>query len=138
MPGSVKLIPEAIERWPLLLEQEVSADLVTGAYATLAGEPGHFGIVDDPAGILTSGSRRELAERLDRWARTRSREASLGAEVMLRRLPAPSPLPWSTVARSGPALPGRFVASASPWRRSRPPETQIHSSRPTSTASLKT
>jgi hypothetical protein len=82
-----------------VMASEVEPDKVASAFAKLAIEPGRYGVVDDPGRILAATSRQELANELDRWARRRSIEAKLSADV-LRRLPTPMPAdqPWATVA----------------------------------------
>jgi hypothetical protein len=94
-----KMLLEAEKLQYDVMAREVEPDKVASAFAKLATEPGRYGLVEDPSGLLATGSREELATELDRWARSRSIEAKLGAEV-LRRLPTPTPAeqPWMMVA----------------------------------------
>jgi hypothetical protein len=94
-----KMIIEAEKLGRVVMASEVEPDKVASAFARMAAEPGRHGLVEDPSRLLAARSREELAKELDRWARSRSIEARLGAEL-LGRLPTPTPgdEPWMMVA----------------------------------------
>jgi hypothetical protein len=97
--ADAEMMLEAEQRRHDVMARDVEPDKVASAFAKLAVESGHYGILDDPGSLLAAGSRQELSAALDRWARNRSIEATLSAEI-LRRLPTPTPTdePWRTVA----------------------------------------
>jgi hypothetical protein len=96
--ASTKMISKARASWPSVMHREVEPDIIAATFARLAGEAGRYGLVDDPAHLLSSGSRQRLASQLDDWARSRRIEAKLGADL-IRRLPVPSAEepPWVLV-----------------------------------------
>lgn len=78
--------------------QEVVAEWLLGAYTELAMQPRRYALLDDPSGLLSKVDRLEAAGKFDDWARARSVEASLSANI-LRKLPSPRhEEPWDVVA----------------------------------------
>lgn len=80
------------------VHDEVIGEWLLGAFTQQASLPRKYALLDDPAGLLSSTQRATAAVALDRYARTRSAEAALGAAV-LSTLPSPNASSgWDVIA----------------------------------------